>query len=837
MMSTSDVARYVKSGALVFAALLGALLALPLAAQPASRAATGAAQAGPSSGDARIPRPAALERDVQFWIRVYTEIPTTAGFLHDERNLAVVYDTLRFPPDTPPKERQRAVDDARERLAALLRKLATSVAGDSAAATAPAATASVTDPGAAAAQAATAVASAPAATAAPSMMVSLTDEERRVLALWGPAVTAERLLEASRGVRFQLGQADRFREGLVRSGRWETHIAQTLANLGLPPELAALPHVESSFNPAAYSKVGAAGLWQFMRSTGRLYMRVDDEVVDERLDPFRSTEAAAQLLAYNYRVLGTWPLALTAYNHGAAGMRRAVEQTGTSDFVTIARTFQSRTFGFASRNFYPSFLAALTIDQNPERYFPGIERAPEMRFHEIELPGYVRAESVARALGVSRDSLRELNPAVREPVWNGARLLPRGYRLRLGPAAGDWTADRLAAALGAGELYAAQIRSGTHKVRSGESLARIAKRYGLSERALAQANGLRPGVALRRGQRLRLPESMPPLLAMTAAAPATTAETIEGVAATVAPDSAAAASPGPTASAAAAPAATAVPAPPASRPAARAPATTGVAAATTTPATPPEFYRVRAGDSLYAIAQRFGLQPAELMRMNRIRDADYLFEGQRLRIRPARDATVLADADEAAEPAEERPATQAAVSEARVREAAAAESPPVEAQTAAVGPGTGVGAASAEFTELAVGRDDTIRVISEETLGLYAEWLDIRAARLRSLNKLKQGQPVLLGRRLKLDFSRVTRADFEQRRRDFHTQLQARYFEDRRITGTEIYIVRRGDSAWAISQRYGGLPAWLLQQYNPDVNLGELRAGTQLIVPKVQLAP
>ena len=85
-----------------------------------------------------------------------------------------------------------------------------------------------------------------------------------------------------------------------------------------------LPHVESSFNPAAYSKVGAAGLWQFMRSTGRRYMRIDG-AVDDRLDPFRSTEAAAQLLAYNYRVLGTWPLALTAYNHGSAGVRRAKE--------------------------------------------------------------------------------------------------------------------------------------------------------------------------------------------------------------------------------------------------------------------------------------------------------------------------------------------------------------------------------------------------------------------------------------------------------------------------------------------------------------------------------
>ena len=123
-----------------------------------------------------------------------------------------------------------------------------------------------------------------------------------------------------------------------------------------------MPHVESSFDPYAYSKVGAAGLWQFMRSTGRRFLRID-AAVDERLDPYRATEAAAQLLSYNYRLLGSWPLAITAYNHGAEGMRRAREQLGTDDIVRIVRDYHSPTFGFASRNFYVSFLAALTVSR------------------------------------------------------------------------------------------------------------------------------------------------------------------------------------------------------------------------------------------------------------------------------------------------------------------------------------------------------------------------------------------------------------------------------------------------------------------------------------------
>ena len=159
----------------------------------------------------------------------------------------------------------------------------------------------------------------------------------------------------------------------MRSGAWREHIAATFTKMGLPRELAALPHVESSFNTYAYSKVGAAGMWQFMRGTGRRFLRID-AAVDERLDPYRSTEAAASFLEQNYIVLGSWPLALTAYNHGPGGMKRAQEQLGTSDIVTIVRKYNSRSFGFASRNFYVAFLAALEIDSDPDKFFGSIRR-------------------------------------------------------------------------------------------------------------------------------------------------------------------------------------------------------------------------------------------------------------------------------------------------------------------------------------------------------------------------------------------------------------------------------------------------------------------------------
>src|SRR5215470_15129102 len=350
------------------------------------------------AADDAMPRPADLERDVQFWIRVYSQIDTNSGFLHDQSNLGVVYDTLHFGPEAPPAERQRLIDQARERYEAALRRIAAS--GDG----------------------------------------SLSADDQRIRDLWGAEGTPARLRAAVDDIRFQLGQSDRFRSGLIRSGAWETHIAETLANLGLPAELAVLPHVESSFNPSAYSKVGAAGLWQFMRSTGRRYMRIDG-AVDDRLDPFRSTEAAAQLLAYNYRVLGTWPLALTAYNHGSAGMLRAKEQMGTDDIVKILRGYSSRSFGFASRNFYVSFLAALEIDRHPEKYLGSLQKDPEARFHEVQMPAYVSVTSLARAMKIDTERLRALNPALLPPVWSGLQRVPKSYRLRLPLESEQWTAQ------------------------------------------------------------------------------------------------------------------------------------------------------------------------------------------------------------------------------------------------------------------------------------------------------------------------------------------------------------------------------------------------------------
>ena len=701
-----------------------------------------------------IPRPPQLERDVQFWIRVYTQVDTNAGFLHDQANLGVVYETLHFAPDSPPSERQRLVDQARERYAAALRRIASS--GDQ----------------------------------------PLSADDQRVHDLWGPEASPGRLRAAVDDIRFQLGQSDRFRSGLIRAGAWETHIAETLANLGLPAELAVLPHVESTFNPNAYSKVGAAGLWQFMRSTGRRYMRIDG-AVDDRLDPFRSTEAAAQLLAYNYRVLGTWPLALTAYNHGTAGVRRAKETLGTDDIVRIVRGYSSRTFGFASRNFYVSFLAALEIDRNPEKYFGPLQKESEAHFQEIELPAYVSAASLERALKIDPAQLRALNPALLPAVWSGAQRVPKAYHLRLPADGTQWSSQLLAQRLVPAEMFAGQRAPPHYRVQRGDTLAALADRYGVSIASLAELNHLRTSAHLRPGRVLTVPETT--TITLAAATPSASVPPATSPPSTTPPMPA----PAP-----ALPPAPAPPAPAAPTPPVLASATSPSPSRTSSAGSAVHEPVIVAASAPAAAAVAPPSQGGAVSREVALRES-------------AEDAAAM---------------EEIVVASARPHPGSALQ-PLSAAQAEAQGPALGPAAdteQSADPIDYSVAQDDTIHVAAEETLGHYADWLGVNSARLRELNHLKFRSPVLIGQRIKLDFSRVTREVFETLRREYHRELQAAYFASHRIVGTEIRIARSGDSVWTLSQHRPQLPLWLLQQYNPDLDLTALRAGTQIVMPRVE---
>jgi membrane-bound lytic murein transglycosylase D len=559
------------------------------------------------------------------------------------------------------------------------------------------------------------------------------------------------------------------------------------------------------------------------------------------MDPFRATEAAAQLLSFNYRLLGTWPLAVTAYNHGAEGMRRAKAQMGTDDIVKILRDYHSPSFGFASRNYYVSFLAALTVDRNPEKYFGPIKREPEARFRDVVIPGFVSVSALTHALHLSASELRRLNPSLLPYVWEDRRRVPKGYVLRLPLNGPDWTSDMLAARLAPSELQARQSVPESRKVMKGETLASIAGDYGMKPAELARLNGFSARTRLRPGRRLRVPEANPVRVAQVehyaqpAAGPAESAPTPSSAPETVT----ASATASTTASTTATTAATANP--------------DATAAATTTAGTGEEVAAASAPASapgvLAAVAANVpapSSEPTAVVAASAPETAPAAVPGSNLVAANTAAQTPAAPVAPDIEPETSAGgvSTQVAQQESEQDARAVAQEKPLtpsqpvsakqaEAITPGLGPTQVVAADNADATDYSVGADDTIVVAATETLGYYADWLDVSLGKLRTLNHLHGKAAVRIGHKVKLDFARATHEKFESQRRDYHRKLQAAYFASHRISGTQVHKVRRGDSLWSLTHRYGDLPAWLLQQYNPDANFDELKAGSPIIVPRV----
>lgn len=730
-----------------------------------------------------FPSPAALEPDVRFWTRIYTEVGTDGGLLHDTRDLAVVYEEVELLKGVSQRTRDHAIQQRRERYQRILRKLASGA------------------------------------------RTGLSADEARVLALFPPKVSNGTLHEAAQNVRFQLGQADKFRAGVIRSGAYVDHIEKTLRDMGLPRQIAALPHVESSYTPTAYSRVGAAGLWQFTRSTGQRFMQVD-HIIDERLEPDIATVAAARLLEQNYRVTGSWPLAITAYNHGASGMRRAIQQVGTRDITRIVREYRSKSFGFASRNFYVEFLAASRIAEAPERYFGHLVRDTPIDFDRIELPFYATPDSLSRALGVPITTLQAANPALRPSVWQGQKRIPRGFELKVPRAELPRPLHLAFADVPKSDRHAKQTRDIYHVVSSGDSLSRIAARYGVRESELQALNGLKSRHHIRAGQKLRLPSDQTRSVRV------------------------------------------------ASVPSEPEPARAPIAEAARIEPPADGRYTVQRGDSIARIARLYGMSESDLLQINQLANRNKIYPGQVLRV-SASGEQQIARAETAAAPAAVPPlaaqpepvAKQEPTATPVVARPAPAPTPvPVPAETpvlvaaapiaepppAAVepidqtAPLVAVAAEAGESGEAeaverpglladpsdySVASDSTIEVQNMETLGHYAEWLEIRASEIRSLNKLKYDQSLPIHGHIKLDFSKVDPADFERRRVDYHRAMQEEFFAEWEISGTETHELRRGDTVWVLSQRRFNVPLWLLQQYNPDTNLQSTMPGTQITVP------
>jgi membrane-bound lytic murein transglycosylase D len=704
-----------------------------------------AVSAGVHAAPADFPSPPALQPQVRFWTRVYTEVGTDAALIHDAYHLDVVYERVDFPEDLGGRMLDARYEATKEKYREILRKLASGA------------------------------------------RENLAPDEQRVLKLFPEGVSNDTLRIAEDSVRLQRGQADRFREGLVRSGAWEGHIERTLEKKGLPKELAALPHVESSYNPLAYSKAGAAGLWQFMPGTGRTFALRVNGVVDERMDPFRATEAAADLLGHNYEMLGSWPLSLTAYNSGAGGMARAVRELGTNDIAEIVRRYDGPGFGFASRNFYTSFLAAREASQNAGRYFGEIRKQAPIEYRVVRLEKPFSVKTLKSALGVDLDTLQTHNLALRDDFWDGRKTAPAGVTVRVpkGAAPADALAlaraerwrpkppgepqapvePRMASPAEAPVVMLASVaeppveRTGTvlHMLRGGETVALLSRRYGVPTSVILGVNHVGNPRDLKPGQRLRIPA-----MARGPAAPAP--ETVS--------------------------------------PAAPEPQQVAIEAVQTAPAAEPlpvviEPEPEPLGDVVAA------LQQAEANE-----GADELPLGSPV-------------AKTAARPPVEGPAKLGKSANATARPPSAPDAQELARD-------------ALDRSRYVVGSNGTITLQPDESLAQIAKWLGTTPEKLRSLNKLPLKTQPGPGQKLRLDFAKSTKKKFEKQRIAYHQDLRNDFFDAFAVSSTEQRVVRKGDTLRSLTKGRRAVPAWLLNHYNPDLNLGALKPGNRVKIPKIE---
>jgi membrane-bound lytic murein transglycosylase D len=347
-----------------------------------------------------------------------------------------------------------------------------------------------------------------------------------------------------------------------RRSRYEPMMLSLLAEAGLPRDLIFLSMIESGFSNQARSYASAVGLWQFMAPTGRAYGLRIDYWADQRVDPEASTRAAIAYLKDLYELQGDWYLAWASYNAGPGRVNRAMKRHGTRNFWVLA---EQDTLHEETRNYVPKILAAAILGKHPERYgFGDVEPQPELVYQSVEVQGAVTLDVIARCAGVTEAAIEALNPSLLRgstpPEGTTMVHLPLG------------TAETFAAAF-EDIPPSERVSYKRHKVGRGESLGGIAKRYGVTSAEIAKVNRIHDPDRIYVGMELVIPlhGTDPELL----------------------------------------------------QPAVQAKAVTTV-------------HTVRSGDTLAAVATRYGVTTADLVTWNGLTSADHIRVGQELTIRGGR---------------------------------------------------------------------------------------------------------------------------------------------------------------------------------------------------------
>lgn len=685
-----------------------------------------------------FPMPEVIRPNVEFWKDVYAKHSERDVVIHDSWDMHIIYevvnlDSLFKGAKVSSRIEWRKIDEIKKEYAAILNNLASRGRID---------------------------------------FASLSGKELRVAKLFGPNVTSKELRNAARRIRGQSGLRERFLLGLQRSGLYLDRMREVFREEGVPVELLMLPHVESSFNYNAYSKLGAAGLWQFTNSTGRMYMTVNYNV-DQRLDPLIATRSAARLLKQNYNALESWPLAITAYNHGRNGMLRARRKFGT-DIAKIVRYYNSRSFGFASRNFYSEFLAALHVATNYRQYFGDVAFHKPRKYIEFNVPDYVTVKSLLANFKLSVDEFAEFNPALRSPVLQSRRRIPKDFLIRV-PDRSDIDMTAVYARISPKEKFDEQVIPDWHRVRRGENLSQIARRYGVSLSDLMAANGIRNPHRIYGGQNLQIPYGNQPTTARAVAVePKPVKEETKLAEADIDTEEE--------------PSILDVPAVAREDVAEQQPAE---------PDLPPVDYlenkpsdtRLRQADH----SQTLGLVTQEALASKKETLQDIMAMAL-----PNHYVEMTRNLD------------------IRV---VVAPKPVAMVET---------------FREVDMPENGRVVVEPDETLGHFAEWLSVPTHRIRQVNRMSYGTPIRVGQRLLLTFEKVTPEEFHRRRVEYHQTIEEDFYRNFVVQGEQVYRVKSGDTLWLICNREFELPSWLLKKHNPETDFANLVVGQEILIPLVE---
>ncbi len=268
---------------------------------------------------------------------------------------------------------------------------------------------------------------------------------------------AEEVLASADRMAYRRGMRRTFRRSLENSFAFAPQLDSVLKAHGLPTRLKYLPHVESRFQSDAQSPAGAVGLWQLMKSFAGPDLVIDNRM-DQRLDPKASTIAAARFLKRCQRDLGSWPLALMAYNNGLGKIQNAIDATGSDEPVDIIRNFSEARFGSVSRNYYAMFLAASSLAMQAEKLYPGLRKHAPAPYRTLTLNHAWTPRQLRLLSGYSLAVIRACNPELLTIVFNRNLPVPAGFALKLPPGKPSRQ-----------DLEFADIRTGKREVQEGSA--------------------------------------------------------------------------------------------------------------------------------------------------------------------------------------------------------------------------------------------------------------------------------------------------------------------------------------------------------------------------------